>query len=81
MQYNNLEFDESGKPDEVVLEKVVLDFDPETKEPLIEVDRGLVKKLKPHQVNLAFITYFDKILVRISYDTTSDGSTLRSKQQ
>lgn len=49
-QYNNMEFDESGKPDEVKLEKVVLDFDPETKEPLIEVDRGLVKKLKPHQV-------------------------------
>ncbi|CAG4951078.1 unnamed protein product [Parnassius apollo] len=49
--YNNLEFDESGKPDEVILEKVVLDFDPETKEPLIEVDRGLVKKLKPHQAN------------------------------
>ncbi|XP_028027063.1 transcriptional regulator ATRX homolog isoform X4 [Bombyx mandarina] len=49
--YNNLEFDESGKPDEVVLEKVVLDFDPETKEPLIQVDRGLVKKLKPHQAN------------------------------
>ncbi|XP_075976623.1 ATRX chromatin remodeler XNP isoform X3 [Anticarsia gemmatalis] len=49
--YNNLDFDESGKPDEVVLEKVVLDFDPETKEPLIQVDRGLVKKLKPHQAN------------------------------
>ncbi|XP_026745714.1 dentin sialophosphoprotein-like [Trichoplusia ni] len=48
--YNNLDFDETGKPDEVVLEKVVLDFDPETKEPLIQVDRGLVKKLKPHQV-------------------------------
>ncbi|XP_047997562.1 transcriptional regulator ATRX homolog isoform X3 [Leguminivora glycinivorella] len=49
--YNNLEFDESGKPDEVVLDKVVLDFNPETKEPIIEVDRGLVKKLKPHQAN------------------------------
>ncbi|CAD0197903.1 unnamed protein product [Chrysodeixis includens] len=49
--YNNLDFDETGKPDEVVLEKVVLDFDPETKEPLIQVDRGLVKKLKPHQAN------------------------------
>lgn len=45
-----MQFDESGKPDEVILDKVVLDFDPETKEPLIEVDRGLVKKLKPHQV-------------------------------
>lgn len=49
--YNNLAFDESGKPDEIVLDKVVLDFDPETKEPLIQVDRGLVKKLKPHQAN------------------------------
>ncbi|CAK1543220.1 unnamed protein product [Leptosia nina] len=49
--YNNLQFDESGKPDEVVLDKVVLDFDPETKDPIIEVDKGLVKKLKPHQAN------------------------------
>ncbi|XP_039756825.1 transcriptional regulator ATRX homolog isoform X3 [Pararge aegeria] len=49
--YNNLQFDESGKPDEVVLDKVILDFDPETKEPLIQVDKGLVKKLKPHQAN------------------------------
>lgn len=58
-QYNNLEFDESGKPDEVVLDKVVLDFDPETKEPLIEVDKGLVKKLKPHQVLLSILLLFD----------------------
>lgn len=44
-------FDESGRPDEVVkLDKVILDFDPETKEPLISVDLGLVEKLKPHQV-------------------------------
>lgn len=50
-QYNNLAFDESGKPDEVVLDKVILDFDPETKDPLIQVDCGLVKKLKPHQVS------------------------------
>lgn len=31
------------------LEKLVLDFDPETKEELISVDKKLVKKLKPHQ--------------------------------
>ncbi|XP_047520987.1 transcriptional regulator ATRX homolog isoform X1 [Pieris napi] len=49
--YNNLQFDESGKPDEVVLDKVILDFDPDTKEPTIEVDKGLVRKLKPHQAN------------------------------
>jgi transcriptional regulator ATRX len=34
-----------------VLEQLVLDFDEKTKKPLIEVDRKLVKKLKPHQVN------------------------------
>lgn len=31
------------------LEKLVLDFDPETKDELISVDKKLVKKLKPHQ--------------------------------
>lgn len=31
------------------LDKLVLDFDPETKEELLTVDRKLVKKLKPHQ--------------------------------
>lgn len=45
-------FDESGKPNEAAkLKKIVLDFDPETKEPSIQVDKGLVEKLKPHQVN------------------------------
>ncbi|KAK3930445.1 Transcriptional regulator ATRX-like protein [Frankliniella fusca] len=32
-----------------VLDQLVLDFDEETKEPLVEVDKSLVKKLKPHQ--------------------------------
>lgn len=31
------------------LDKLVLDFDDETKEELISVDSKLVKKLKPHQ--------------------------------
>lgn len=31
------------------LDTLVLDFDPNTKEELISVDRKLVKKLKPHQ--------------------------------
>ena len=52
-QYNESMFDESGRPDEVIkLDKVVLDFDPESKEPLISVDKGLVEKLKPHQVRI-----------------------------
>lgn len=38
------------KPEEVKeLKKLVLDFDDETKEELLSVDKGLVKKLKPHQ--------------------------------
>lgn len=32
-----------------VLEELVLDFDIETKKPLVSVDKDLVKKLKPHQ--------------------------------
>ncbi|KAE8745380.1 hypothetical protein FOCC_FOCC007928, partial [Frankliniella occidentalis] len=32
-----------------VLDQLILDFDEETKEPLVEVDKSLVKKLKPHQ--------------------------------
>lgn len=34
-----------------VIEKLVLDFEDETKEELLSVDKGLVKKLKPHQAN------------------------------
>ncbi|XP_035897870.1 transcriptional regulator ATRX homolog isoform X2 [Anopheles stephensi] len=33
------------------LDQLVLDFDEETKEPLLEVDKKLVKLLKPHQAN------------------------------
>lgn len=52
-------FDESGRPDEVKpLDKVVLDFYPESKEPLISVDKGLVEKLKPHQVQTFTIAFF-----------------------
>lgn len=38
------------KPDSVEVTELVLDFDPETKKTLLEVDKGLMKKLKPHQV-------------------------------
>ncbi|XP_055639818.1 transcriptional regulator ATRX homolog isoform X2 [Toxorhynchites rutilus septentrionalis] len=47
--YNQV-YDE--KPEELKeLTQLVLDFDEETKEPLLEVDKKLVKKLKPHQAN------------------------------
>lgn len=47
--YNQV-YDE--KPEEVKeITQLVLDFDEETKEPLLQVDQKLVKKLKPHQAN------------------------------
>uniref|UniRef100_A0A182Q624 Transcriptional regulator ATRX n=1 Tax=Anopheles farauti TaxID=69004 RepID=A0A182Q624_9DIPT len=48
--YNQVAFDE--KPEvATTLDQLVLDFDEDTKEPLLEVDRKLVKLLKPHQAN------------------------------
>ncbi|XP_054739987.1 transcriptional regulator ATRX homolog [Anastrepha obliqua] len=38
------------KPENVEVTELVLDFDEETKKPLLEVDKGILKKLKPHQV-------------------------------
>ena len=48
--YNKTFGDSSGQNKDTVLEKLVLDFDPETKKVLVEVNPKLVKKLKPHQV-------------------------------
>lgn len=46
----NQTYDE--RPEEIKeITSLVLDFDEETKEPLLEVDKKLVKKLKPHQAN------------------------------
>lgn len=39
------------KPENVEVDELILDFDEETKQPLLKVDNGLMKKLKPHQVN------------------------------
>lgn len=38
------------KVDNVEVNELVLDFDSKTKEALLKVDKGLLKKLKPHQV-------------------------------
>ena len=48
--YNKTFGDGGGQNKDTVLEKLVLDFDPETKKVLVEVNPKLVKKLKPHQV-------------------------------
>ena len=52
--YNKTFGDSSGQNKDTVLEKLVLDFDPETKKVLVEVNPKLVKKLKPHQVQMTF---------------------------
>ncbi|XP_037945217.1 transcriptional regulator ATRX homolog [Teleopsis dalmanni] len=38
------------KAESVEVTELVLDFDEESKDPLLEVDKGILKKLKPHQV-------------------------------
>ncbi|XP_061189382.1 transcriptional regulator ATRX-like [Saccostrea echinata] len=44
------EVDESSPTKCPITKQLVLDFEEETKKPIIEVDKGLVVKLKPHQV-------------------------------
>lgn len=39
------------KPENIEIDALILDFDEQTKKPLLKVDDGLMKKLKPHQVN------------------------------
>ncbi|XP_065095498.1 transcriptional regulator ATRX homolog [Ochlerotatus camptorhynchus] len=69
--YNQV-YDE--KPEEVKeINQLVLDFDEETKEPLLEVDRNLVKKLKPHQANgIKFM--FDACFESLEMARNSKGS-------
>lgn len=69
--YNQV-YDE--KPEEVKeLKQLVLDFDEETKEPLLEVDKTLVKKLKPHQANgIKFM--FDACFESLERARNSKGS-------
>lgn len=43
--------DESSQVTCPITTKLVLDEDEETKEPLVQVHRNLVTKLKPHQVD------------------------------
>lgn len=44
--------------------KLVLEIDPETKQPLIEVDESIVSKLKPHQadgIRFMYTTCFETV--------------------
>jgi transcriptional regulator ATRX len=53
------------------MSEVVLDFNAETKEVLVEVDKRLVKKMKPHQakgVKFMFEAVFESSKVRVSFN-------------
>lgn len=49
-------------------DKLVLDFDPETKEELVSVDPYIVSKLKPHQVNLNML-FCDKHIIVMTFSS------------
>ena len=49
-KYNEMFGKHEDKEKDAIATECVLDFDEETKEVLVEVDKKLVKKLKPHQV-------------------------------
>lgn len=49
--YNQI-YNDKEKPEEVKeISQLILDFDDKTKKPLLQVDKTLCKKLKPHQAN------------------------------
>ena len=50
-KYNEMFGKHSDREKDAAIEECVLDFNEETKEILVEVDKRLVKKLKPHQVD------------------------------
>ena len=50
-KYNEMFGKHSDREKDAAIEECILDFNEETKEILVEVDKRLVKKLKPHQVD------------------------------
>ena len=57
-----------GSPKKVpVTTKLILEIDKDKKKPLIEVDRTLIRKLKPHQVDgeLLFYIFYTILLLQL----------------
>ncbi|XP_062594649.1 transcriptional regulator ATRX-like [Saccostrea cucullata] len=67
------EVDESSPTKCPITRQLVLDFEEETKKPLIEVDKGLVVKLKPHQVEAVQFVW-DCTFESLKRSKTEEGS-------
>lgn len=67
------EVDESSPTKCPVTKQLVLDFEEETKKPIIEVDKGLVVKLKPHQVEAVQFVW-DCTFESVKRSKTEEGS-------
>jgi len=60
-QFNEVTIEEEDISSPVkcpVTTRLVLETDEDTKEPVIEVDKKLIRKLKPHQVEGAYSEHF-----------------------
>ena len=60
-QFNEVTIEEEDTSSPVkcpVTTRLVLETDEDTKEPIIEVDKKLIRKLKPHQVEGMFLQDF-----------------------
>jgi transcriptional regulator ATRX len=54
----------AGPASKKLMKRLILELDPETKEPLIEVDESIVSKLKPHQgdgIKFMYTTCFESL--------------------
>lgn len=67
------EVDESSPTKCPITKQLVLDFEEETKKPIIEVDKGLVVKLKPHQVEAVQFVW-DCTFESVKRSKTEEGS-------
>jgi len=58
-QFNQVTIEDTTSPLKCpITTRLVLETDEETKEPIIEVDKKLIRKLKPHQVDGVYYTVY-----------------------
>ncbi|KAF0311885.1 Transcriptional regulator ATRX [Amphibalanus amphitrite] len=74
--YNELFKKSAASEESTALDKLVLDFDPETKKPLVSVHKNFVKILKPHQVDGVKFMFDSTIesVARLEDETNQDNA-------